>query len=579
MADVSTLIADLPPEIRAGSPLVPPPVALDPETQAAQEEAAALALMDARQNPLAFQQAHTHAPEEGMAARMAAGLPPPVVPPAAPVTPPVAAPATAPLAPPTSTPAAHPGTGALHVPETGIPAIQQAAQASQQAATGLGEAQAAESDEEAAARALGRERIDAQQAIINEQRAQRDRAVQAINQDQQNAYEEAHRATVPDFFGGRFGMKAAAAVSIALGEAGRGLQAFGTGANVGNTAKDIIDRSIANYMQQKRIDVDNLFKYAAARNQLGEQGKAAWATKLNDLQFEAAALHQAMADHVLEVAAASKGRISQAQAKVLAAQQAESAVQLEQKARETNFNNQLSLRRLGIESYNAQSERIRALQDKQAQVEIKIGQQIDSDLGALEKRVAKPREALNKIDDIITQMDSAYAAHDANRLAAAIVALKEGVGPLFAGGKTTGNLTKQLDAMGTTKDEIQKTLGKITGGNTVGDTQFKRLRGMAVIGAHEIAEGIGADRQAFVRKYLGPGGLANTPEKKQRFLNDLNGITSEIKVGGQPLFQEGGATSAPAQSGVPAGWNPVPGQLTKTGKQVYRGPNGELGAM
>src|SRR4029078_3149243 len=119
------------------------------------------------------------------------------------------------------------------------------------------------------------------------------------------ALETARQATIPDFWEGREGAHVAAAISMALGEAGRALTAFGTGVNVGNTAKDIIDTNVRTYFQRKKDEVDNLYRYADRIGQLGQQQKADYAQKLVNLQYEIAATHQSAADHILEVAAQS----------------------------------------------------------------------------------------------------------------------------------------------------------------------------------------------------------------------------------------------------------------------------------
>jgi hypothetical protein len=298
---------------------------------------------------------------------------------------------------PTPVAATHGGlsAGSLKVPDLSaeLAREKQASSDTAQAQTSLGQAEYDAGQHEAAVRSHGVELQQLEQEKIRAVQQQRDQDVMRINQDQQAAYDRAHAATIPDFYQSRPGTLALAAISMGLGEAGKGMMAFATGANVGNTAERIIDNSIHTYLDQKKQEVDNLFRYAAAKNQLGEQQKAIWAARLNDLQFEAAAMHQSMADQVLQVAAASKGRINQAQAQVMAKQEAQKAVQLETAARKANFDMQVAKRHLGIQEQNAVSARIAAVTNRQQQINIQLDRLHESQaqhvLGTMDKGLEK----------------------------------------------------------------------------------------------------------------------------------------------------------------------------------------------
>ncbi len=355
-----------------------------------------------------------------LAAQQAAQYQAPPLLAAAPVPAPVAAPVPAP--PPVNTTGLvpvheNPGTamgtggGGIQVPSiAGEVAMQhQASQDIQKAQLEQGQALASESDAEAAARKAGAAQLQIQQDQIKAMSAQRDADVQRINEDQQRAYDEAHNTTIPDFWEGSPGRHAAAAISMALGQAGAGLTAFATGANVGNTAKDIIDNQIKQYAVTQREKIDNLFKYAAAKNQLGEEQKANWAAKLNDLQYQMAAMHQSVADHVLEVAAAAKGRVNQAQAQVLASTQQQAGQQLEIAARKDGFNMQAKKRELGFAAVHAQAAMISANAQKTAAEQTLTAK---ADEGAYKTYVQPHQKAADEMNRRIEGFNSALSTID-----------------------------------------------------------------------------------------------------------------------------------------------------------------------
>jgi hypothetical protein len=274
-----------------------------------------------------------------------------------------APPVSAPVVPVTASPvaAAAPVTTEVKGPRTVSSIegeIRAASRDAQSAALAHGEAIKEGADAEVEAR---RQQIASDQAALAQHREttkQVQAEIEKINEHQRSVLEEAHKTTIPDFWNGRFGAEVAGAVSMALGEAGRALTAFGTGVNVGNAAKEIIDTKIKQYYQLKQQEVENKFKYAASMAELGHQEKIDLGQQLTNLQFEMAATHQSAADHILEVAAQSKGRIATASALEIVSQEKKQAVELIQKARENQA-------RIGIESYNAKTSRMHEIDQRE----------------------------------------------------------------------------------------------------------------------------------------------------------------------------------------------------------------------
>ena len=208
-----------------------------------------------------------------------------------------------------------------------------AASADQRAAISQeGQALAASDTAEATARQEGAVQVQDQLKARRDMQVQRDAAVRQLNQDSSDALEKAHNTTVPDFWEGKEGRAVVGAILVGLGAVGQGLTAFGTGVNVGNNAQNTINHAVDTYAEKKRDEINNLYKYAAAKNQLSQEQKLEWATKLNEVQFDLAATHQSIQDHLAEVAAQGRGKIDQAHYATLSADNQAHAQQLLQAA-------------------------------------------------------------------------------------------------------------------------------------------------------------------------------------------------------------------------------------------------------
>ena len=231
-----------------------------------------------------------------------------------------------------------------------------------------GEATAKSDAAEAEARRQGAEQIAAQQKDLQAQRVQRDQFFRQVNQESADALEKAHNATVPDFWEGKEGQMVTAAILVGLGAVAQGLTAFGTGVNIGNGAQQTINHAVDSYYDRKKDEINNLYKYAAAKGQLDEQKKLDYATKLNDLQFDIAATHQSIQDHLAEVAAQGRGAIDQSHFAQLAAENEQRTQGLQQAAAmgraqivRMKAETSIGYGNLAIARENADSERIKAL--------------------------------------------------------------------------------------------------------------------------------------------------------------------------------------------------------------------------
>lgn len=224
-----------------------------------------------------------------------------------------------------------------------------------------GAATAASDAAEAAARQQGAEQVAAQQKDLQAQRVQRDQFFRQVNQESADALEKAHNTTVPDFWEGKEGQLVTSAILVGLGAVGQSLTAFGTGVNIGNGAQQTINHAVDSYYDRKKDEVNNLYRYAAAKGQLNDQAKLDYATKLNDLQFDLAATHQSIQDHLAEVAAQGRGAIDQAHFASLAAENEQRTQQLQQSAAMNRAQIVHMRNEDRVAGANAESERIKAL--------------------------------------------------------------------------------------------------------------------------------------------------------------------------------------------------------------------------
>ncbi|HUG49869.1 MAG TPA: hypothetical protein VLZ78_02620 [Terrimesophilobacter sp.] len=278
--------------------------------------------------------------------------------PAQPGAPPIAMAPEPPALPPAG-PAPIRGPGGMpRLPSRDTRLIDAAYQSEEDAIREQGAASRAGADAEAAAIAEGRQRKQAAaEQVAQLQQHARD-AVRAINQRTQDAYDEARNTTIPDFWAGREGAHVGAAILAGIGSGAQALTAFGTGVNVGNNALQIIERNVERYYTQQRDRINDLFKYAAARQQLGQQEIHEWAQQLNDLQYQIAATYADISDHVQEVNAASRGRSDQARANTLIAQTREKSLAAQDAAQKATFEMMLQKAQLGVAQYNATTARM-----------------------------------------------------------------------------------------------------------------------------------------------------------------------------------------------------------------------------
>jgi hypothetical protein len=470
------------------------------------------------------------------------------------------------------------GGGGIKVPalDQEVARQQAASNAIQGAETEQGNALAAQSAAEAMAREHGAAQMQIQQEKIKALQAQRDADVQRINEDQQRVYDEAHKTTIPDFYDGSSGRHVAAAISMALGEAGRGLTAFATGANVGNTAKDVIDNQIRLYATQQKEKIDNLFKYAAARNQLGEEQKANWASKLNDLQFQMAALHQSVADHVLEVSAAAKGRVDQAQAQVLAQTQQQASVNLQDAARQRAYENQIQKRKLGIEGFNAQTARIAAVAQKEAAANEKAVKSISAEFDKDESRLMGTARApglimkQQGIRELGNGLREAIATNDPDKIAPAVAAVKEQIARFNTGAAPSHQQMQLLDDLTSDPSKTREKISRLLGSTEKSKQTLTAIVNLVDQSDEHAVKQIDAARQGLINKYQATGrGIASTSAQAKHVEGRLGGLfgtqTVRTPQGEVPRYGEGGAAQTHT---APASQYPVGTRATSGGKPI-----------
>lgn len=464
-------------------------------------------------------------------------LPAPMVPAAMPsaLPPPVVAPGHANVAGPATSVKADTGQA--------VGDLQRASGDLQAATMEVGQANQEAGQAEAAAR---REQIAGDQAGLarhQETARQVQMDIQRINDNQRAVLDEARKTTIPDFWEGRTGAEVAGAISMALGTAGQAMTAFGTGINVGNTAKDIIDTNIKTYYARKKEEIDNLYKYAAQVNQLGQQEKADYASKLVALQYEIAATHQSAADHIMEVAAESKGRVALPQAAELAKQQAMSGVEHMNAARENAAKLQLEKRRLGIEGYNAQTARMREIDARDKEAAKGKGDDalvydaqgkpfINAQTPVVANKFREQQRALADLGSAINELDSNYTEHGAvlpGGLTAASRQRAAIMSRITLAAKTVGELGALSGPdMGLVNDIAGGKMGQILGAKDgIGNLRKLRENGM--------------------KTSLSSVGAQPTPENLARF--DLPTGQPTGQPAGQPAAQSGPAIGSRSTSG------------------------------
>jgi hypothetical protein len=395
--------------------------------------------------------------------------------------------------------------------------------------------------------------------------------------------------TIPDFWEGKTGKLVGSAVTVALAGIGAGLLG-----STNNQALQVVTHNIDQYMHQQKEKVDNLYKYAEQQGKLNAQTRMNYAQDLINLQAQHAMLLNSAADHIDEVKALSGGAVDEAKAKALAGPLRQQAIENMEKGRQVNSQLLLQKSQMAENYASAAQHRAAAASGGLSKLDIQIlnNQNREFDQTFRKEAIGSgsqpgPVRKLGAVEETKRMLHDAMASGDPNRIAAAVVEIKEKVGPLLAGGRTTSNLTKQIEGMKTLADEMQANIGKLTGNSPVGRQYAARMNNLLDASAGEAA-GIAADiRNRAVNEYLGPGGKANTKQAKDQFLSNIRGTFEGATLNGQPLFQNdpNAAQSTqvqptqvgPGQSlppGLPPGARPA--GKTRDGRDAYRLPNGTL---
>lgn len=231
----------------------------------------------------------------------------------------VAPPAVAPAAPDVALPApiggapvAAPSVQAQAPLPPELQGIQDATNAHVAAADEEGAAKAAQDDARAQAErdAAVQHQADAQEAA--DLRAEHAKAAQAAEDQTQQALIAARDKTIPDFWAGREGSRVSASLLVGLGGAASAL--LGTSKN---GAADIIQGNVDSYYSRQKEQIDNLYKFAAAKGKMQDDLRMRQAGELAELQVQHGATNLAIADHINEILQASQGRVDVAAANEL----------------------------------------------------------------------------------------------------------------------------------------------------------------------------------------------------------------------------------------------------------------------
>ncbi len=429
------------------------------------------------------------------------------------------------------------------------------------------------------------EKAATQQRLAGELAAKQ-KEVQAHNQaldaiDAANL-KKAKDATIPDFWQGRTGALVASTIAVGLTGIGAGLLG-----STKNTTQEAIQHNIDGYFHNQKERIDNLYKYAEDQGKLDAQTRLNYAQDLLNLKDQHSYVLQSAADKVNEIAAKSKGAVDAATTNNIASALTKEASQGFLASRKLRSDMMLQQSQSNMYNAAAAEHRARAANGGYFTPQQQIQMLKFADAGFKpfhDEAIGKgaqpgPVTKLAAVEEVKHSFKDAMASNDPNRISAAVTEVIEKVGPLLAGGKTTGNLTKMVKDMNTLGGQIQGKIGQMTGGNPVGQEYAARLLGLLDSSAHE-AKGLANDVfQRATQEHLGPGGHANTPELKKRFLSNARGTFGTATYEGQPIFNipdENGVFSpsqpAPAPAAAPA--IPVGTRATSGGKPIVMGQNG-----
>jgi hypothetical protein len=473
---------------------------------------------------------------------VAPALPPPVAPPAA-LPPPVAPPAARGPGVPRGTPGTNPDAGIIAAGNQEAGALREEGQAAKEGA-----------DQEAAARQEGAKQLAEAQQQLREQQVQRDQASRQLNEDTQQAYDKARDTTIPDFWGGDNGKRVAAAVLVGLGAVGQGLTAFGTGQNLGNGAQVAINHAVDTYAEQQKQRIDSLFRYAEAKGKLNEQQKQDWATKLNDLQYQIAFIHQSIGDHIAEVNAQAKGKIDQTHFGALAAAQAQTTQQQLQQAMKVRADINHMKAEEGIGYYNAKTSRM--AEEARSELERSKASQVTDKEG--KTAVFAPELGPNGAQRVLGYVTSgrggaqAFSQNDAN-YTKAINSLKAYYDDIVQNGERVFGIeaTKRRNAL---KANADIAIGTVS---SLGKSDEALAKESASIGSSGGYSLVGANPEAVQKK------IAEVRDQQERYRTQ--GL---INYGGEG---EGGA---PASTAAAAPATPIGARATSGGKPIVYTANG-----
>lgn len=153
-------------------------------------------------------------------------------------------------------------------------------------------------------------------------------------------------------------------------------------------------------------------------------------------------------------------------------------------------------------------------------------------------RTLGPVRTLSQVEGVRHGMEEAIKSGDKGRLKAATVKAMEQAGTLMSGGKLTNAQIKILHELESKQDQLTSEIGKWTGEPVPGKGLVKRLMDLIEGAGDEYAAQIADVRERGMKQFLGPGGIADTEQKKRRFLNLNAGAFGSVRWKGKPVFEE-----------------------------------------
>lgn len=160
--------------------------------------------------------------------------------------------------------------------------------------------------------------LDKQAEALRVKAEQDARANDEAHRQTEDALSQARDKQIPDFWAGREGKRAEMALYVGLGGIAQGLLGSST-----NGAAEIVKNNVDAHFRRAKENLDNLYKYAAARGQNEESLRVNQAHALAGLQAQYGATNMAIATRIESMKMAGQGRIDAAKADALAAQFAE----------------------------------------------------------------------------------------------------------------------------------------------------------------------------------------------------------------------------------------------------------------